>query len=134
MSSPHFIVFFDGVCNLCAGTVQFIIKRDLQKKFFFASLQSSYAREALSAFSKNPQELRSILLLKDGKLLGESTAVLNICRELKGLWPWIYGFIIIPEPIRDFFYRLIAKNRYKWFGKKEICWIPTTELKDRFIE
>lgn len=134
MNEPHFIVFFDGVCNLCSGTVQFIIRRDPQKKFRFSSLQSSYAEKTLPQLNQNLAPLSSILLLTGGHIDEESTAFLKITRELTGLWPLLYAFIIIPKPIRDFFYKWVARNRYRWFGKKEVCWIPTAELKDRFIE
>ncbi|MDX1627091.1 MAG: thiol-disulfide oxidoreductase DCC family protein [Fulvivirga sp.] len=126
------IVFFDGVCNLCNGAVNFIIDRDQRKRYQFASLQSAYAENLLK---DRAQKLDSIVLLtKDGQLLDKSSAVLEIARRLKGGWFLLYGFKIIPKPVRDRLYDFIAKNRYKWFGRRDFCKIPTPELKERFLE
>jgi len=125
-------IFFDGVCNLCNGTVNFVIKRDSKKRYKFASLQSEIARDILPNGSQN---LESIVLLKaDGKLLKKSDAALEIARHLKGAWFLLYGFKIIPTFIRNWLYDIVAKNRYKWFGKKDECPMPTPELKERFLE
>ena len=131
-SDPHPIIFFDGVCNLCNAAVQFVIKRDSQAKFRFASLQSDYARSVLPNADPVQRELYSIILLKDGRLFERSDAVLEIARELSA-WRWLYGFRILPRVVRDFVYKIIASNRYRMFGKRDSCMLPTPELKDRFL-
>ena len=126
------IIFFDGVCNLCNQSVLFVIRHDKKGKFNFAPLQSDYAQQKLNGFHYATQELNTILLLKNGKLFQKSSAVLKICRGLSGLWPLLYGLIIIPTFVRNVLYDWVARNRYKWFGKKQECMIPTPELKARF--
>ena len=127
------LLFFDGVCNLCTGVVQFIIKRDKSARFRFASLQSS-AGEAFLKENKMPtDEFASFVYLRDGKVLMRSDAALNIARDLGGLWSLAYGFIIVPRVIRDAVYNWVARNRYKWFGRKDQCMLPTPELKARFV-
>lgn len=126
----HPIVLFDGVCNLCNGAVQFIIARDKHQGFRFASLQSAFGQQ----YQEQVGEVDSILLVEEGRVYQKSTAALRIARRLKGLWPMLYIFIIIPPFLRDFIYDIIARNRYRWFGKKESCWLPTPDLKARFID
>jgi predicted DCC family thiol-disulfide oxidoreductase YuxK len=128
------VIFFDGLCNLCNGAVQFTIERDRRNVFRFASLQSDFAREKLKDFNVEPAEGSSFVLLEEGKIYQRSTAALRVAKKLKGLWPLLYTFIIIPPFIRDAVYNYIAKNRYKWFGKQESCWIPTPELKSKFLD
>ena len=127
------IIFFDGVCNLCNGAVQFVIERDKNNLFKFAALQSDFAKLELAKFALRVEEGSSFVLLEDGKVYEQSTAALRVARKLKGLWPLLYGFIIVPAFIRNAVYSLIARNRYKWFGKKESCWVPTPQLKDKFL-
>ena len=127
------VIFFDGLCNLCSGAVQFVIKRDAKNLFQFASLQSEYATEVLTKFDLEPQQGDSFVLLENDKVYQRSTAALRVARKLNGLWPLLYALIIIPRFIRDAVYNYIAKNRYKWFGKKESCWVPTPELKEKFL-
>jgi predicted DCC family thiol-disulfide oxidoreductase YuxK len=127
------IIFFDGVCNLCNNSVQFIIKRDKKNKFKFASLQSSFAKNNLSKYI-DVDKLESIVLLNENKLYTKSTAALLIARELSGMWPIFYVFIIIPPFIRDWFYNVIAKNRYRIFGKKDSCMIPSPAFKEKFLD
>jgi predicted DCC family thiol-disulfide oxidoreductase YuxK len=126
------VIFFDGVCNLCNGAVQFTIERDPKNIFRFASLQSEYAKTALTPFNISYQELDSFILLENGKVYKRSTAALHVAKKLNGLWPLLYGFIIVPRFIRDAVYNYVGKNRYKWFGKQESCWVPTPELKSKF--
>ncbi len=127
------VVLFDGVCNLCNGSVLFIIKRDAQSKLKFASLQSEYGAEQMKRFNLPPSALNSVLLIKNGRLFQKSNAALEIARMLDGMWPWMYAFKIVPIFIRDFVYDWIAKNRYRWFGKKDECMIPTPQMKARFV-
>ena len=128
------IIFFDGVCNLCNNSVKFIIKRDKHKRFLYASLQSDAARDILLQFKIKNSNLDSIILLENGKFYQKSTAILKIAKQLNGLWKLNYGFLIIPKLMRDFIYDIIAKNRYKWFGKREFCMLPTGDMKLRFLE
>lgn len=128
------IIFFDGVCNLCNNSVKFIIKRDKHKRFLYASLQSDAARDILLQFKIKNSNLNSIILLENGKLYQKSTAILKIAKQLNGFWKLNYVFIIIPKFFRDFIYDIIAKNRYKWFGKREVCMLPTGDMKLRFLE
>src|SRR5690348_2216153 len=119
--NDHTIVFFDGVCNLCNGFVQFLIKRDPKATLKFASLQSAYARDQLSRAGFNPDQLYSILVMRNGKIYERSAAVMEIARHVS--WPWrgIRVFNILPAFICDFFYKLLAANRYRLFGKKDAC-------------
>ncbi|AOM76460.1 thiol-disulfide oxidoreductase DCC family protein [Pedobacter steynii] len=127
------LVFFDGVCNLCNHTVQFMIKRDRKDYFRFAALQSEVAQQKLSGFNFRSEDLKTIILLEDGEIYLRSNAALRIARQLGGLWPMFYGLIIIPAFIRDFIYQLISKNRYRIWGKTESCMVPSPELKNKFL-
>jgi predicted DCC family thiol-disulfide oxidoreductase YuxK len=127
-------LLFDGVCNLCNGTVQFVIERDPKANVQFASLQSDFATDKFVELNIPNDYLDSIVLLEEGKVYYKSTAALRLSRHLNGLWPMLYGFIIIPRAIRDYVYDWIARNRYRWFGKQETCWIPTPELRGRFAD
>lgn len=128
------VIFFDGVCNLCNGAVQFVIKRDAKNHFKFAALQSNYAKEQLSAYDLKVEQGQSFVLLEDGKVYEQSTAALRVARGLNGLWPMLYAFIIVPTFLRNAVYKFIARNRYKWFGKSESCWVPTPELRNKFLD
>ena len=132
-ASDKIIVLFDGVCNLCSGAVQFIIKRDGSSKFLFASLQSDFGGTQLSKFGLDPTKLHSIIVLENGKKYERSDAALMIASHLAFPWPLLRLFYILPRFIRDWIYDLIAKNRYTMFGKKETCMIPTPEMKSRFV-
>lgn len=131
----HGMIFFDGVCNLCNHSVQFVIKRDQHDYFRFAALQTEVAKAQLTALNSVPhqEELNTIILLENGKVYDRSTAALRIARKLSGLWPLLYGFMIIPRFIRDFFYQLISKNRYRIWGKQESCMVPSAALKSKFL-
>ena len=128
------VVFFDGVCNLCNGFVRFIVRRDPKGHLKFASLQSAYARRELSRVGYNPDKLFSIIVMRKGEVFERSAAVMEIASYLSAPWPTIRVFRILPRAICDFFYNLLANNRYRLFGKKNECMIPTPELKARFIE
>jgi len=133
MSEKQAIIFFDGVCNLCNGFVQFVIERDKENYFRFSSLQAEAARPYLENCGISPKELGSVVLYENGKCFTRSAAALRILKRLSGGWPALFGFIIIPRFIRDLVYDFIARNRYRWFGKQESCWLPTPELKSRFL-
>jgi predicted DCC family thiol-disulfide oxidoreductase YuxK len=127
-------ILFDGVCNLCNGFVNFLISHDKKDTFKFGSLQSPKVQELLKKYDYSTNDLSTVLLIEDDTLYSQSTAVLKIVKKLNGGWPLLYVFIILPKPIRDFFYKLIAKNRYRMFGKKDACMIPTPALKAKFVE
>lgn len=130
----HPLLLFDGVCNLCNSSVQFIIKRDPKGTFRFAALQSALGQKELQQYQLKADSLESIVLILDGKVWQRSNAALEIARRLSGLWPALYIFKIIPRFIRDWVYDLIANNRYRWFGRQDQCMIPTPELKSRFLD
>ena len=131
ISNP--VIFFDGVCNLCTGSVQFIIKHDPKHYFRFASLQGDIGQQLLEKFNLPTAEFGSFILFEEGKVYTKSSAALRVTKKLNGLWPGLYAFMITPLFIRNTVYTVIARNRYKWFGKKEECWIPTPELQKLFI-
>ncbi len=127
------VLLFDGVCNLCNGFVQFIIKRDKNAKFKFASLQSEIGQEYLKQHHLETEVFESFVYLKNDKFYQKSTAALTLFKDLGGAWVLMYVLMIFPRFIRDFFYNLIARNRYKMFGKRESCMLPSPELKNRFL-
>lgn len=133
MAAAPPIVLFDGVCNLCNGSVQFLLKRDREARFRFAALQSDTGRSLLAEHGLDPNALSSVVLIEDGKIWQESSAALRIARYLPGAWKLLRVFAAVPRPLRDAVYRWIARNRYRWFGKTETCWLPTPELKARFL-
>lgn len=139
------VVLFDGVCNFCDASVNFVIERDPAGYFKFATLQSEIG-ESLAAEHKlskalggsqatGSDQLRvdSVILVEHGKAYTHSTAALRIARHLDGAWSVLYGLIVVPKPIRDFFYRLFARFRYRLFGKKDECMIPSPEVRARFL-
>jgi predicted DCC family thiol-disulfide oxidoreductase YuxK len=128
------LILFDGVCNLCNGGVQFIIKKDSKAIFKFASLQSSTGQHLLQKFNLPLTDFNSFVYIKNGNYMLKSTAILHILKDLGNGWQLLYGFIIIPRFIRDGIYFLIEKNRYKLFGKRETCMVPTPEIKSRFLD
>ena len=128
------VLFFDGECNLCNSSVQFIIRHDTKKKFLFAPLQSEAGKAAVAALSTLKTGIPDSLVLSDNcKYYTKSTAALRIARKLDWAWPVLYAGIILPRFIRDGIYDLVARNRYKWFGKRNECMMPTAELRERFL-
>jgi predicted DCC family thiol-disulfide oxidoreductase YuxK len=128
------IVLFDGVCNLCSSSVLFILRRDKRNRFLFGSLQGKAGQEYIKKFNLPPDAYNSFMLVEGEKLYTRSTGALHMMKYLGGGWQLLYIFMIIPKFIRDGIYNVIAKNRYKWFGKKEECWLPTPELKEKFVD
>lgn len=128
------VILFDGVCNLCNGAVQFIIKRDKKKQFLFASLQSKAGTELLKTHELPLNDFNSFILVEGEKVYTRSTAALRVAKKLRGGWKLLYSLMIVPRFLRNFVYNIIAKNRYKWFGKRNECMVPTAELKERFLE
>lgn len=133
MNQSKSIVFFDGVCNLCNASIDFIIKRDRHNKFLVGALQDGFSKELLSKHQVKEDYLDSLVLLENGEIFYKSTAALKIARKLSGLWPVFYPLIILPTRLRDPVYDFIGKNRYRWFGKKNTCRIPTPEEKAKFL-
>lgn len=128
------IILFDGVCNLCNSSVQFIIRRDRKKQFRFASLQGRTAQQLLAMSGLDAEGQDTIVLVEDGKIYTRSTAVLRILRRLGGFWRLAYAYIIVPRFIRDGIYKFIARNRYRWFGRREECMVPEPGVRERFLD
>lgn len=132
LADKHGIVLFDGVCNFCDSTVQFIHARDKRDYFRFAALQSETGARLQKEFGLH--NIDSVILVERGAAYTRSTAALRIAKKLGGAWSLAYAFIVVPRFIRDFAYDLFAKNRYRLFGKKDACGLPTPELRKRFID
>ena len=129
------IILFDGVCNLCNGAINFIITHDKKDTFRYASLQSDIAQKLLQERNIDPATMDSIVLIDPGSAYyHKSTAVLQIAKRLSGLYPLLSLFLMLPNTMRDWIYDIIATNRYRWFGKKDQCMIPTPRLKALFID
>ncbi|MBI5813633.1 MAG: thiol-disulfide oxidoreductase DCC family protein [Meiothermus silvanus] len=130
------IVLFDGVCNLCNGVVQFILRHDPQERFLFASQQSEAGQRLLAEHGiKAAQALaESVVVLEDNRVYLESDAALYILHRLGGVWGWAYIFRWIPRPWRDWVYRWVARHRYRIFGRRESCMVPTPALRSRFLD
>ncbi|HIB47827.1 MAG TPA: thiol-disulfide oxidoreductase DCC family protein [Flavobacteriaceae bacterium] len=129
----HKIILFDGVCNLCNSSVTFVIKRDTNDVFRFAALQEAPGQALIKKHGIDPAETDSIILVSGDKAYTKSTAALKIARQLGGGYPLLYAFMIVPKFIRNWMYDYVAKNRYRWYGKKESCMIPTPELRSKFL-
>ena len=128
------VILFDGVCNLCNGTINWIIDRDRAGQFRFATLQSEAARRLLDSTQCSGDPGESVVLIEGGRVLKRSSAVLTAAKMLG--WPWRiwYGLMLVPRPIRDAVYDFVARHRYRWFGRTDVCRVPTPELKARFLE
>jgi predicted DCC family thiol-disulfide oxidoreductase YuxK len=126
------IILFDGVCNFCDSSVQFIIKRDKKAIFRFAPIQSDTGKELARKYNVS-LNIDSLILIEHSKCYYKSSAVFRICKRLKGSWKLLYMLIVIPKPLRDYLYDYVAKNRYKWFGKKTECMMPLPDIKNRFL-
>lgn len=129
----HPVLIFDGVCELCSTSVNFILRWEKGHEIKFTANQNPPGRALLEQFGENPDEVSTIYFIEQGKIYKQSAAVLRIARRLRFPWFLGYGFIIVPRFIRDFFYKLIARNRYRLFGQKETCRIPTPEEMSRFL-
>lgn len=139
------VVLFDGVCNFCNASVNFVIERDPAGYFTFAAIQSEIGKSLAAehnlskamggnqAAGNDQLLVDSVVLVEDGKAYTHSTAALRIARHLDGAWSVLFGLIVVPKPVRDFFYRLFARFRYRLFGKKDECMIPSPEVRARFL-
>ena len=132
--TPKPVVLFDGVCSLCSASVQWIIKRDGEGQFRFAAVGSAAAGKLLAASGFTGAVPDSVVLVHGGKVYVESDAVIGIARQLG--WPWklAAAFLVLPKSLRDWLYRQVARRRYRWFGRRESCWMPTPELRGRFLD
>ncbi|WP_158837699.1 thiol-disulfide oxidoreductase DCC family protein [Polaribacter sp. L3A8] len=129
------IILFDGVCNLCNDAVLKVIKYDTKNVFLFTALQSKSGKEIIKKLGIDISKIDSIILYEPGVSYDvKSTAALNIMNTFGGIWPLSQIFLFLPEGFRNYVYDYIAKNRYKWFGKKESCMIPTPELEEKFLD
>lgn len=128
------VILFDGVCNFCNGSVNFIIKRDPGGTFRFAAVQSDAGKALIADCGIDPAGIDSVILVDHGKAFTESAASLRISRRLGAPWSWAYALILVPRPIRDSIYGLIARNRYRLFGKRDECMIPTPDVRARFLD
>jgi predicted DCC family thiol-disulfide oxidoreductase YuxK len=130
----HTVLLFDGECNLCNHAVQFVIARDPKAYYRFAALQSVVGQHLLEQYQLPISQFDTIIMIQNNQVYTKSTAALRIVRKLYRLWPFLYIFIMIPKLIRDPLYDWIARNRIKWFGRRDSCMMPTLEIKMRFLE
>ena len=127
------IILFDGVCHLCTSTVQFIIKRDPNGYFTFASLQSEIGRQLLEEHGLQPDALDTFVLVEGSRCFTRSDAALRVAKHVSGCWSLVRVLSLIPKPVRDWGYTVIARNRYRWFGTHETCMVPSRDILDRFL-
>ena len=127
------IVLFDGVCNFCNATINFVIEHDKAGYFKFAPLQSGMGEELMAKHDIDRVKTDSVILVENGKAFTHSEAALRIAKRLDGVWSWAYALIVIPRPLRDLAYRLFAKQRYRLFGRRDACMMPTPEIRARFL-
>ena len=130
---PQAIILFDGVCNFCNGTVNFIIRHDSANYFRFTPLQSEIGQKLLGEYNLNKPDVDSVILIEKGAAYTHSTAALKIAGNLDGNWKVFSIFRFVPRFLRDFGYKTFAKNRYRLFGKKDVCMMPTPEIRARFL-
>jgi predicted DCC family thiol-disulfide oxidoreductase YuxK len=128
---PDRLILFDGVCNFCSANVRFVIQRDPEARFQFASLQSDVGQYFAKQYGF--ANLESMVLLQQGRIYQKSSAALRVARQLTGLWPLLFAFIAVPRPVRDGVYDFIGNRRYQWFGKTEECWVPNADIRSRFF-
>ncbi|RPH80362.1 MAG: thiol-disulfide oxidoreductase DCC family protein [Nitrospiraceae bacterium] len=127
------VIVFDGVCNWCNGWVNFLIDHDPHGKFKFGTLQSEQAKQILQELQLSTEDFETFLLLERTRVFTKSTAALRIMRDLSGFWPLLYLFIVVPRPLRDTIYDVVARNRYKLMGKADACRVPTPSERARFV-
>jgi predicted DCC family thiol-disulfide oxidoreductase YuxK len=133
-SPTHQLILFDGVCNLCNGFVQFVIARDPAARFQFGALQSAAAQRVLALHEAPTPLPDTIVLIDNGRLYTRSTAALRIVRRLTFPWPLVSVLLAVPRPLRDAIYALVARHRYRWFGQRDHCMLPTPALRSRFVD
>jgi predicted DCC family thiol-disulfide oxidoreductase YuxK len=131
---PDNLVLFDGVCNLCTASVQFIIRHDRAGIFYFAPLQSDIGREICQSRGLDPAAVETFMLISGGRMLVRSDAAIEVVSRFGGAWKFVAVLRLIPRVARDWVYSTVARNRYRWFGRTEACMIPTADVKGRFLE
>jgi predicted DCC family thiol-disulfide oxidoreductase YuxK len=127
-------MLIDGICNICSHVVAFTVKNDPKNSIQFAALQSPAGQKLLAQYKLPTADFKSFVLIENDTAYTQSTGALRYFRKLKKPWSYLYFFIVIPRPLRDFIYNIVATNRYRWFGKMETCLVPSAELKSRFLE
>jgi len=132
--STHHVIIFDGVCNFCNNSVNFIIKRDHNNVFLFTPIQSKSAQDLIAKYNVKNVGFDTFLLIKNNECYYRTEAALEITKDLTGFWFLFRAFKVLPKGFRDYFYRLFARNRYSIFGKSDSCMIPTPEVKRKFLE
>ena len=130
---PDNLILFDGVCNLCSALVQFVIRHDPAAKFRFAPIQSDLGKEIFQSHGLDPSDLQTFVFIADGKLFLRSDAAIEVVSGFGGAWGIFKIFRFVPRSLRNTIYSFIARHRYRWFGRKEVCMIPTAEIKERFL-
>lgn len=133
MTDTKYIVVFDGVCVFCNASVKFIIDRDKNNRFLFTPMQTDFAQSLLQNHQLNSVSLDTFLLVKNDQAYLRTDAALEITKDLNGFWYLFNFFRIVPRPVRDFIYRVFARNRYKLFGRNHQCMVPSDELKSKFV-
>jgi predicted DCC family thiol-disulfide oxidoreductase YuxK len=133
MEAAQPVLLFDGVCNLCCSSVQFVLKRNSQENIRFASLQSAFGQRALQNANLPNDYADSLVLLEEGKIFVKSDAALRLSKHLDGIWKFAQVFRFVPAFVRNSVYDLVARHRYRWFGKQKVCWLPDPKWKSRFL-
>lgn len=128
------LILFDGVCNLCNASVQFVIRHDRAGKFRFAAIQSEIGREIFQRHGLDPANLQTFVFITDGRIFLRSDAAIEVVARFGGAWKLLRVFSLVPRSVRDAIYSFIAQNRYRWFGRQEVCMTPTPEIKERFLD
>jgi predicted DCC family thiol-disulfide oxidoreductase YuxK len=128
------LVLFDGVCNLCNGSVRFLLRRDRRRRFRFAALQSAAGQAALRRHALSSARLDTIVVIENGRTWTKSAAALLLARRLPWPWPLLAVFAIVPRALRDALYAWVSRNRYRWFGRRESCMLPRPEDAGRFLD
>ena len=131
---PPAIILFDGVCNLCAHSVKFVLDHEADQTLRFTPLQSPVGARLMRELGLDPEDAKTFVLMADGKAYVKSDAAIRVSRHFRGGWKLLGAIRIVPRPIRDWAYDLVARNRYRWFGRFDTCMVPTPELRARFIE
>ena len=126
-------MLFDGLCNFCSGSVRFIFARDKKRRFRFAPLQSANASDLLRALGSRSEDPHTMVLIEGNHYHTKSSAALRIAGRLSGLWPLFSVLLLVPKPIRDYFYDAFAARRYRWGGNRDSCFAPTDDVRDRFL-
>ena len=127
------VVIFDGVCKLCTGSLTFILRHEAAQELRFAPMQSAAGKQLMQKFGIDPAQMKTFVVIADGRAYVRSDAAIRVSRFLRGGWRLLGMVRVVPRPIRDYVYDLVARNRYRWFGRHDTCIVPTSELESRFI-